>query len=365
MLEKNGQTQEAYDKYFASLSEQGQFSLAGENAGRVLLASETPQISKMTDLVDILTTKGDTRLARNLIYDSLSKWGDDTQSFDLLSSLVRLFTEVRVDLNAFRKKEMDKLESVVSTHAPLKAPIKAIFQAYLSTLKPDYGINEFSSWADGGKKSERFSSFLKMIGDEFFSTDASQALSRYLKAWQLKPDDTDAALKAANVLSEYSLKVDPEGEILKSLIARLFDAKMGAYAEGNLEDIVRLHTVLGTIYEAQGNWGTEDSGNPSSALFQWEHAKINEEKLREKDPSMQPSPGIYAHLANCYDKVGNQQRSQDLYLSAAELFIKQGNAIEAERILNQVEPTVSPDQKERWTQAKNDLEKLKAEPVRF
>jgi hypothetical protein len=126
----------------------------------------------------------------------------------------------------------------------------------------------------------------------------ADALSRYALAWSVNRGDVSAALYAADVLMEHGSDEDPHGLLLNRFIEKLFTSKGEAYKSEDWLNILRLHTVLGTIYSRQKQWGT--AGDPRSARFQFEHALQAEQRYRSQHPEFPRSPGLYAQLGEVY-----------------------------------------------------------------
>ena len=102
------------------------------------------------------------------------------------------------------------------------------------------------------------------------------------------------------------------------------------YRRVDWPNILRMHTLLGTIFEQEKKWGSETELR--SAIFQWRHAIDAESQIRKTNPNYPRSPMLYVKLANAYREKGDPQ-AVDFYLSAAEVFAASENARQARSAL--------------------------------
>ncbi|HEV8117445.1 MAG TPA: hypothetical protein VGQ32_02910, partial [Thermoanaerobaculia bacterium] len=179
----------------------------------------------------------------------------------------------------------------------------------------------FSAWVWDAWKSEPFSRFLKTIGDSYDRAEQPrQALARYTAAWSIDSANTEAALYAAVILSDHSTELDPSGRLLDRLTEGLIEDKMAAYRKLDWVNVLRLHTVLGDIFERKDKWGPP--GNPRSAVYQWTAALRAESEVRKAKPGFLPSPGLYLRLGNCYQRLGDREAAWNGYVKASSAFLK-------------------------------------------
>ena len=79
------------------------------------------------------------------------------------------------------------------------------------------------------------------------------------------------------------------------------------------------HAILGSIFEKRQQWG--DSYNPSSAVFQWEHALQAYHRLQTSEPANYTRvPGLHERLATAYQAVGRSKDAYAQWITAAEGF---------------------------------------------
>jgi hypothetical protein len=186
------------------------------------------------------------------------------------------------------------------------------------------------------------------------------ALARAWAAWLLDRDP-DNALATASVLEAHpELRTGPP-RVLDLLIRTLFETKGDAYARRDWPTIVRLHTILGGIFEQQGRWGPQHG--PEGALFQWEHAAAASVQARREQPAFGASPGVDLHLAECYRRLQRLPDAWEQYLRAAEAFVSDGRpadamkAAAAGRALG-VTPSAQDEQRLEAIQAAIDASRL-------
>lgn len=194
---------------------------------------------------------------------------------------------------------------------------------------------------------EAFGLFLRHAGDYYVNVgmfasagdgeaarqpDPEQALTRYLLAWTLDANNLEAAQNAAWVLATYQGQNPQQANHyyagLQAIIDRLFRTKGELYAERNKskedwEYLLRMHLLLGTMFEQQQIWG--DEGDVRSAIFQWNAALLVERRIREMDPNSNfRAAGLHLRAARSYQAVERIGQAFDHYLTAAEAFVQRG-----------------------------------------
>ena len=107
---------------------------------------------------------------------------------------------------------------------------------------------------------------------------------------------------------------------LEDMTQTLFGGKAGAYAAGQLKDIQRYHTVLGTIYYETGR---DTSDWADNATFQLEHALKTADKIAESNPAdYRPLPELKEKLAEVYRRTGNRRGAAQQALQAAMAYLE-------------------------------------------
>ncbi len=257
----------------------------------------------------------------------------------LIPQLVRYLTAATIGPDEFSENWEELLSSVRDeVHEPAAAQIGDVLDLYGRDFPVTFDEAEIRSlWGSALREDmddETTSAFLTAVGNAFLKeSDPVRALQRYAMAWGLDPTNSDAVLYVANLLRELPERLDPKGAILEELISALFEEKGEAYLAGDLENIVRFHTLLGSIFERRGEWGS--LADPRSALFQWHSAlRAQQELVDQQDASaLRSVPGLHEKLAAAYRAVGDNARAQEYYAEAAEQFEALGNQAAADRVL--------------------------------
>jgi Tfp pilus assembly protein PilF len=205
-------------------------------------------------------------------------------------------------------------------------------------LNPGAARSAYDHWWAGGEGDQRaFAALLRHRGDTLRRTgQPSRAVSRYALSWALDIENVEPALQLADLLlSDTDKTADPTGSVLGTFINELFRGKGEAYLGEDLENILRFHTILGTIFERQGRWGPPH--NPMSAAFQWEHAlQIQQRLLRRATPTrLQSVPGLHAKLAHAYGALGNPQRAWQEFVEAGEGYVAAGRPADARSMIDE------------------------------
>jgi tetratricopeptide (TPR) repeat protein len=166
-----------------------------------------------------------------------------------------------------------------------------------------------------------------------------QALARYLLAYSIG-NSSDGAERAAWVLSKSFKQLDDHAQIYDQLVRTFLDEKGLLYqirykTKPDWENILRMHFLLGTLFESKGEWGDETKRD--SAIYQWQHAVAAEAKVREfGDGKEYSAPGLHEHLGNAYLETKQPDKALTSYLTAGETYLKRGEKDKAREILMQV-----------------------------
>jgi tetratricopeptide (TPR) repeat protein len=368
----SGNPSDAFPLYVSALAANPNYSPAALRAFENLRSAGPPQkFAETLGLADRLLKHAQSELAARETFRCLQVWGDDLRAVELLPVLVRHYTIASVEPERFRKEMWPALNELASQHPKLKPAIEELRLAFESDFKPvikarKRGLFElFPVWSKLGMRDplgERtFPSLLKLIGDYYYESvdrsgecrDPGKALARYSAAWSMDPFNTEAALFTAAVLRDYAEKLDPDHQLYNQFVENIFDLKNGVYAKqpkspADRANLVRMHFLLGSIFEREGNWGSED--NPRSAVFQWVHAIRQENKLREVDPRSLPTPGLHQHLAMAYQLSQEPAKAFEQFLIAAEEFAELNDMPSAKDALASargLDAAPGPDRQER------------------
>jgi len=348
-LEEQGDLASAYMQYSAALELNPEFGRAVDAAFRSLRASKSPEIDATVSLADRLVAGKHTEELANNLYQAIQAWAQIPSSTNLLAPLLRYYVAATVDQSAFQKSGTPVLEQASNVNPSWKSATEDLNTAYLATLKlpaEAYQANaRFPFFSATKERSVASSALLKMIGDlRARAGDNAQALSRYFYAWGLNRENTESLVYLTALLREYP-DLDPRHAFLNRLIENLFSMKGEAYRSSDYLNVLRLHTLLGTVYEDLGKWGPEscagDNGPwdrahcPRNALFQWEHALAAAEQVRKQNPNFPPSPALYFHLGQTYSHVGRQEDAATNFLTSAEGYLQLGEAGQAASAMKQ------------------------------
>lgn len=324
-LELSGTKKEAYAHYSESAALQPDFGPAIEGAYRTLWQTKPLPIADGAKLALLAIKGGRAELAHAQSRRFLIEWNNDPEASELLAALLHSYVALATDPQSFQKEEWPWLQKLQSSS--LEPGIKELNVAYSGKFPYElvHYAGQFPYWSRQNDR-EVFGELLKSIGDDYATAGSYQeALACYSNSWVIAREP-EAALYTAALLRDHR-SLDPGGELVNQLIQSLFEQKGNAYMKQDWPNILRLHTVLGTIFEGQSRWGS--SGDPFSATFQWEHALSAQSQVIKVDRDFPPSPGLNLHLANCYRRLNRTSEAQAQYLSAAEAFLKVSDSEQA------------------------------------
>lgn len=358
-LERSGRAEEASMVYFQSFELDPGFMPACDAVFRTTGSDSRARV------VERLLEEGNLDSARDYLQASFQS-GTPESYPDLVVLWARYLTAAKVGPGEDFRNTL-KLPPGWRD-GPAGARIGLIEEAYAGelplVLDPDQGMLYASFWSDD---KEVFSNLLRMLGEGFLRAGRHrEALHSYALAWS-SARNMDAAVDLASLLLAKREKVDPQGQVIDQLVSILFAGKGEAYLGGDWPNILRFHTVLGTIFERQDRWGS--SGEPRSAIFQWERALQALQRLEgtADAPDRNLAPGLHARLGTAYEAVGRNKEAVSQFLLAGEQYVKLGWPDNARAPVRQAEalaPT-SVEEAERLTSLKRVLAGhiLEKEPV--
>jgi tetratricopeptide (TPR) repeat protein len=372
----SGQRSLAYPCYISALTANPNFTRAAEKAFENLRNSKgSPNIHESLSLADLLLKSDHSDMAAQEAILCLNDWGNDPKAVRLLTVLVRHYTMTSLNPTRFVKGragspiptfvseiasfnptrfvkgEWPTLEGLANRHSRLKPAIGEIRKAFDGDFppaiqRPRAGSDPpFPAWLELEEQTapgeKRFPELLNGIGDYYYESigkdgkcrDPRRALARYSAAWSLDPSNSRSALFTAAVLRD-SPQLDPEHKFYDQLVHGVFHEK-GPYTtsktEADWSNLLRMHYLLGSIFERKQVWGSEDT--PRSAIYQWGHAIRAEDELRKLDRKYPPTPGLHQHLATAYKLTGHPEKAFEQFLSAAEEFVGVGDLASAKEAL--------------------------------
>ncbi|HKH49308.1 MAG TPA: BON domain-containing protein [Thermoanaerobaculia bacterium] len=327
-LEKSGRGDEAARAYLEAVDLDPGFAPACEGVFRLAQGGSAPDFQRITALVERLIDAGQLDSVLKYLAESFRKYPSDPEVAVLLA---RYLTAARIGPD--KKGHATGLEWLP---AGIGQRLQLIERSYLAEdlpllLDPVEGREFTRAWQDSQKSADAFSRLLLMLGDSFLREGRpAAALPRYALAWS-SAGNLDAAVQLASLLLTQGEQVDPDGRVLDRLIAVLFEGKGDAYLHEDWPNILRFHTVLATIFERQEKWGS--SGDPRSAIFQWEHALSALQRLPPTPEGQKSAPGLHARLATAYQAVGRNKEALSHFLTAAEQYVKLKRSDAAEPVL--------------------------------
>jgi tetratricopeptide (TPR) repeat protein len=324
-LEKSGSIEKAFARFLEALDLDPSFQPACEGAERAAKAFPPEgRVKQLGELSHLLIQKGELSAVREYLLRTLRDGRDLSGApyDDLLVLLVQYWTAARVTPEDAQNDWLPVLSQAASWMSPISRDrVTRIRTAYTTGMPPILDRFQaeasFGAWRTPKEAASAFSGFLKTLGDVFLEKgDARGAVSRYALAFSAT-GNLDAAVYLAGLLLNQHPSLDPEGRLLNEFIGGVFYAKGESYLRDDWPNILRLHSLLGTIFERQGRWGS--SGDAKSAIFQWEHAIAALEKLPGRGQG--DAPALHAHLAASY--AGGHRRKEALqqYIIAAEQYV--------------------------------------------
>lgn len=364
--EKAGQWKGAYDSYVAAIADKPEYQSSAEAAFRLVHDGQQSRIPEAVSFINTLLKSGQTVSAGNYTKQLLQEWCGQPNSRELLVALLQYYAVAPLTLTSLSDTEWPYLSHIAASAPNLQRPIAEIQTAWFGSFKPIFrfeaAIQLFPEWAGPESRQTAMAGLLKKTAELLKEKGRFEdALARYSAAWAISAD-AEGALYAASLLHDQRSLIDTNQALFDQLLRGIIDVKGREYQKGDWPNILRLHVVLGTIFQQEKQWGSETELR--SAIFQWQHAITAEKRIRETDPNYPPSPMLYMSLADAYRAEGDV-KAFDLYLSAGEAFTHAGNAKEARTALHaaaSLESTGagSPAAQERMHKLDDEIKRVEA-----
>lgn len=321
----------------------------------VSLALKLGALDEAATLLQALVADGHPAVAepylKALIADGAQT--DRSEFASIIEVLFDYLPATRIGPEAFQETWRDPLRRLARRlAAPARQRLKLVLDAYGGDINVVFELPEarmrYAPWGGDPYDSRRASQvlakpsrFLTAVGElQADRGDLKSALALYSVGWAMDTANLDAGLYAANLLLEYPTKLDPRGYHLSQFVNNLFAGKSEAYLGNDLPNILRFHTILGTIFSRRGEWGNSRQGR--SAIFQWEHAVQTSESLAAQGRVEEAAvPGLHTKLAEAYKAVGRTSDAFDSYLSAADAALRLGDRDLAQSVLRSDLSTLS------------------------
>ena len=286
----------AITEYHKSFLANPRFLKAAQQAWKIVdaHAKEDPRVSWAGYSFGLdLIQQGYPTLARNMAGQSAKNSPALKHSEAMMCLVIRSLAVSKFDEKTIRK-EFDQPEFRNLFPPDALEELNRAFWGELSldkVLSPEYRASRDFRWWLSSERNRRlrhdFSLLLRNIGDFYAGiglharqervekSQAEKGLIRYFLAWDIDEGNFQAAQNAAWVLATYYSRTEKGTEAIdrmSQLTKRLFNAKFRLYAlpgkkPEDWERILRMHLLLGTIYEARKQWGSEE--RPQSAIYQW------------------------------------------------------------------------------------------------
>jgi hypothetical protein len=303
-LQMTDQHQEAYDVLRESMEADPTFSKAAVAAGESALKAPhewmgIPQVLELTNKqMSQFAYAGAAETLRDALL--MRHWQENNLYPQLMRQLVLYFTVTQASPETF-KKEWSRFLQRLFRNLPFDHPcremvnhIRMIFydssnRLTIMDMDPPQIQRFYNVWLktfdrSGDNSGIAFlSEFIKIVGDHYYRQRDPDSLSRcmilYSHAWGLDAHNIDAGIYLADTLfyvrKNKDLKLDPDGEILRGFIFRLFAIKGEEYQREfgtDWDKIMKCHVILARIFEELKQWWGSDS-NAETARFQWNAAK--------------------------------------------------------------------------------------------
>ena len=337
-FEQTAHPDDAFKHYLASIGAQPTFAPARE-AAIGLLKAQTPVGAKAKALCDALVANGQPAPAADVARALLPK-ATGADGPVLLDLLLRAYVSMSIDLASFQNREIPFLSSLAVDRIRQQSRdvVRAMADDKLPVVPdPHVGRQLFQGWAYQ-EETRAFAAFVKYAGDLYSPTSAEQALARYVAAWHFDHSNGESAVYAAMTVRDHP-EVDRDHRVLDLLIQNIFEDKM-AYIRGeDWPNSLRMHLVLGNIFEQLGKWGPETDSH--TAAFQFRAAIQDEERIRTKDKNFSQSPGLYSKLGQAYMRLDKPALAKEQFTRAATAFEQTGRLQEAAAVREQMR-MVSP-----------------------
>jgi tetratricopeptide (TPR) repeat protein len=355
----DGNRDAALPRYLAVFEARPDYSPALEAAFETMLQEGATQLPTFAQLMERAIAKGQREIALQYGHAALTLWKDSPQAYQILSVLVRDFAITHASHVALQK-ELTGLSSLDGNRrlAALVAELNRAIDGSISVaFTRSAASGQFPSWAQERSSSKAFSQLLKELGTGAEAAgNFERALAQYSVAWMFDLRESDAAVYAAILLRDHAAALDRNHELLNRLVDSAFERKGESYASGDWETIKNLHFILGNIFELQNVWTPDD--NPRTALFQYEHAALAEQRLRSDNPTIPVSPKIHLKLGMAYRVTRGNGEATEEFLKAAEAFTALENssgAREAVEQLHKLNAPLTPQEKLRLDQLEKAL----------
>ncbi|HKR65661.1 MAG TPA: BON domain-containing protein [Thermoanaerobaculia bacterium] len=203
-----------------------------------------------------------------------------------------------------------------------------VFEGRDLPMSFDGNVEQHFTYWKSEEQRRGLSVLLLRAGDAMVDEEPKRAAERYIAAWKLDRRNVDALTSLAELLTYWDDENVPK--LRAQLIDNTWDAKLGAIASGDDAAELRLHMVLGSIFDDEQKW--EPAENPRTSSFQYIAALAAYERLRTK-PDAPIYPGVYANAALSFERLGQKDEAWHAYVNAADANVQTGDYESAARML--------------------------------
>lgn len=363
-LEESGKPEEAIIRYARSLANDREYQPAAARLQRITLQLAQEDDKKIVPLGESLIREGAASNAATFAVGMLMKELSPAQERAAIQVLLRAWTNDYVTQERFEEDYGTILAKLLdSPRKPLAEEVRLATNPEFTLILKEashVGINLTFPWCLSFEREPIRGDFalfvaatarpyLEAMGEDDLlapkSRSIQQAFLRVYAAWLINPLDFDLCQQLAWLTHDFRAQVDPKGDVRTRLIGRMFSEKGNLYLlEGKTlqdwEKILRLHTSLGQIFDADKKWGDEKTVD--SSIAQWTFAINAEKQIRELKPeSDYRAPGLHEHLARCLTAKQRLQEAFDHYIEAGNGYLARKNVTFARRMADsarEIEP---------------------------
>jgi tetratricopeptide (TPR) repeat protein len=312
-------------------------------AAYTVIGSFEPQrgAQESVSLVELLMKVNRLGLARTFIEKTFATeaWHAETAPMArMVEVLVSWLVRTKATPEEIAKEWLPQLEHLrdelsPALNADAREKVEQLILVYEGSDLP-MGFNRdvarhFSRWVNPEDRTNIALLLRQSADDAASKNEPKRAAERYIAAWELDRQNVDALTYMADLLSSW--EDEESAKLFDGLINALFDAKGAAISSSDDAAALRLHMVLGSIFETREQWGPRH--DPRTALYQYEAALRAYERLRGKGMETR-YPGVHANLAAALKHTDDSAGAWSEYVRAADANLANGDVVAASLMLD-------------------------------
>jgi tetratricopeptide (TPR) repeat protein len=334
---RSGHPEDALKVYRSALEKDPSFTVPAAAIDSVISGFEPARAAaEEVTLIDQLLRSGRTALARTYIDKMIATeaWHGETAAMErLVRLIVDWFIATEATPEAIAAEWLPKLEHLAADFDDAaREKVEQLVRVYKGNDLPaafDGDVSSrFTRWR-APEERRRLAALLLQAGHAAAEqNEPARAAQRYIAAWELDRENLGALTYLTDLLSTWN--GEASGTLFDQLISMLFEQKGAAIGSGDVAGQLRLHMLLGSIFESREMWGPR--WDPRSAAFQYARALGAYERLQAKEDAPL-YPGIHAKLALALEKIGDKAGAWSQYVSAADVNVRGGDVESAEEML--------------------------------